>query len=156
LSDTYADLTETVFPDAIDIMVHMSDMNSANKSLMDQYYAYINAGNFTSAQQLLTDNPTLDAMIFNAAKFNKSIDMSIAQERWLRDGIKPYMANTFANKGAYNSGTTYYQGNVVSYNGDDFICNVSSSVGVSPLPILQLLIGQLLRLRVFKALAVLV
>ena len=132
MSVTYTDLTETSFPDSVDVMVRMSDMSATNKSLMDQYYTYINAGNFTSAQQLLTDNPTLQAMIINAAKINKFIDSVIAVERFFKNDVEGYLESTFAYIGTYSSGTTYKKGNIVDLNGESFICRVTSSIGVSP------------------------
>jgi len=113
-------------------MVRMSDLSSAYKALADQYYAYKNAGNDTAAAQLLVDNPTLDTMIINAAKINKFIDATLALENWYNDDIKPFFENRFANKGEYNAATTYLQGNVISCNGEGFICRVTSSIGVSP------------------------
>ena len=132
MSTTYPTYTETNFPDAIDTMTRMSDLDATTKPLADQYYTYINAGNFTSARQLLTDNPNLEASILNAAKINKSIDATLALENWYTDDIKPFFENRFANKGEYNASTTYLQGNVISLNGEGFICRVASSVGVSP------------------------
>jgi len=110
----------------------MSDASYAYKTLIDQYYTYKNAGNDTAAAQLLIDNPVLDTMIINAKKINKFIDACIALERWYNDDIKPFFENRFANKGEYNASTTYLQGNVISYNGEGFICKVASSVGVAP------------------------
>ena len=132
LSTTYPTYTETNFPDAIDTMIRMSDLDATTKPLADEYYAYVNAGNFTSARQLLIDNPNLEATILNAAKINKSIDATLALENWYKDDIKPFFENRFANKGEYNASTTYFQGNVISLNGECFICRVETSVGVSP------------------------
>lgn len=135
MSTTYTDLTESSYPDAIDIMTRMSDASYAYKALISQYYTYKNAGTAegdTAAAQLLIDNPVLDTMIINAKKINKFIDACIALERWYNDDIKPFFEYTFAYKGEYVPATTYKQGNVISYNGEGFICRVASSVGVSP------------------------
>ena len=132
MSTTYTDLTETSFPDALDTMTPVSDLNYANKALADQYYTYLNAGNFTAAQQLLTDNPTLETMIINAAKINKYQDIALALERFFKNDVEGYLETRFAYIGTYASGTTYVKGNIVDMNGEGFICRVDSSAGVSP------------------------
>jgi len=110
----------------------MSDLDAAHKDLAVQYYTYKNAGNDTAANQILENNPILKTMIINAASLNKFIDATLALENWYNDDIKPFFENRFSNKGEYNGGTTYLQGNVISYNGEGFICRVASSTGVSP------------------------
>ncbi len=132
MSATYPSYTETNFPDAIDTMTRMSDLSSEYRVLASQYYTYKDVGNDAAAAQLLLDNPILNTMIINAQKINKFIDATLALENWYNDDIKPFFENRFGNKGEYDSGTTYLQGNVISYNGEGFICRVASSVGVSP------------------------
>jgi hypothetical protein len=131
LSATYPSLGND-FPDAKDTMTRMSDLNYANKSLADQYYTYINAGNFTAAQQLLSDNPTLDSMILNAAKINRFNDIALSLEWFFKDNVESYLETRFAYIGTYNTSVTYVKGNIVDLNGEGFICRVDSSVGVSP------------------------
>lgn len=131
MSATYPSLGND-FPDAKDTMTRMSDLNYANKSLADQYYTYINAGNFTAAQQLLSDNPTLDSMILNAAKINRFNDIALSLEWFFKDNVESYLETRFAYIGTYNTSVTYVKGNIVDLNGEGFICRVDSSVGVSP------------------------
>jgi len=131
LSATYPSLGNA-FPDAKDTMTRMSDLNYTNKALADQYYSYLNAGNFNAAQQLLSDNPTLDSMILNAAKINRFNDIALSLEWFFKDDVETYLELRFAYIGEYDSGTTYVKGNIVSLNGEGFICRLDSSVGVSP------------------------
>jgi len=113
-------------------MTPVSDLSATYKSLADQYYTYINTGNFTSAQQLLTDNPTLETMIINAKKINKYQNIALALERFFKDDVETYLETRFAYIGTYASGTTYVKGNIVDFGGEGFICRVISSMGVSP------------------------
>ena len=132
LSTTYPDLTNTNFPDSLDTVTRVSDLNYDNKALADQYYTYMNAGNFSAAQALLTANPTLETMIINAAKINKYLDIAVALERFFKNDVEGYLETTFAYKGTYASETTYVKGNIVDYNGEGFICRVTSSTGTAP------------------------
>lgn len=131
MSATYPSLGND-FPDAKDTMTRMSDLNYANKSLADQYYTYINAGNFTAAQQLLSDNPTLDSMILNAEKINRFNDIALSLEWFFKDDVESYLETRFAYIGTYNASVTYVKGNIIDLNGEGFICRVNSSIGVSP------------------------
>lgn len=131
MSATYPTLGND-FPDKKDTMARMSDLNYANKSLADQYYVYLNAGNFTAAQQLLSDNPTLDSMILNAEKINRFNDIALSLEWFFKDDVESYLETRFAYIGTYNTSVTYVKGNIVDLNGEGFICRVDSSVGVSP------------------------
>ena len=132
MSATYPTLGND-FPDAKDTMTRMSDLNYTNKALADQYYSYLNAGNFNAAQQLLSDNPTLDSMILNAAKINRFNDIALSLEWFFKDDVETYLELRFAYIGEYDSGVPYVKGNIVSLNGEGFICRLNSSVGVSPI-----------------------
>lgn len=110
----------------------MSDLSYECKSLADQYYTYLNAGDFTAAQKLLTDNPTLNTMIINASKINYYTDMAISLERFFKSDVETYLEARFAYKGTYDAATTYVKGNIVDLGGEGFLCRVDSSIGVSP------------------------
>jgi len=131
LSTTYTTLSNN-FPDSIDVMTKMSDLSSAYKDLATQYYTYKNAGNDSAAAQLLVDNPTLDTMILNAAKINRFNDIALSLEWFFKDNVETYLEARFTYAGEYASGTTYVKGNIISLNGEGFICRITSSVGVSP------------------------
>lgn len=103
MSATYPSLGND-FPDAKDTMTRMSDLNYANKSLADRYYTYINAGNFTAAQQLLSDNPTLDSMILNAAKINRFNDIALSLEWFFKDNVDGYIQTKQSEFSAYVDG----------------------------------------------------
>ena len=141
MSATYPSLGND-FPDAKDTMTRMSDLNYENKSLADRYYTYINAGNFTAAQQLLSDNPTLDSMILNAAKINRFNDIALSLEWFFKDNVDGYIdgkqnefdtyVDDFRYLGDYNNSVSYVKKNIVYFSGCTYICRIPSN-GVSPI-----------------------
>ena len=132
MSTTYTDLTETKFPNAVDDLSRMSDLASSDLVLVNQYYTYYNAGNLTAAAQLLADNPTLVSKLFNAAKFNILRDALIALERFYLSDVQTYINSTrqslqgeidkFTALGAYSATTQYVKHNVVTANGNGYVC----------------------------------
>lgn len=132
MSEKYIDLSETNFPNSVDFITRMSDVSAEDKPLVLQYYAYLNAGNDASAAALLDSNPSLQTKIFNAAKFNKVADGIVALQRYFIDELQTYLNEQLTYKEPYNASTTYKKTNIVSYNGEGFICRVNSSKGVAP------------------------
>ena len=132
MSTTYTDLTETKFPNAVDDLSRMSDLASSDLTLVNQYYTYYNAGNLTAAAQLLADNPTLINKLFNAAKFNILRDALIALERFYLSDVQTYINSTrqslqgeidkFTALGEYSATTQYVKHNVVTANGNGYVC----------------------------------
>lgn len=132
MSTTYTDLTETKFPNAVDDLSRMSDLTSSDLTLVNQYYTYYNAGNLTAAAQLLADNPTLINKLFNAAKFNILRDALIALERFYLSDVQTYINSTrqslqgeidkFTALGVYDAATQYVKHNVVTSNGNGYVC----------------------------------
>lgn len=132
MSTTYTDLTETKFPNAVDDLSRMSDLASSDLTLVNQYYTYYNAGNLTAAAQLLADNPTLINKLFNAAKFNILRDALIALERFYLSDVQTYINSTrqslqgeidkFTALGAYSATTQYVKHNIVTSNGNGYVC----------------------------------
>ena len=67
MSKTYPELPETNFPDSLDVFDRLSDVTSGDIILVNQYQAYMSAGNQAAAAKLLTDNPDLKNKIINAS-----------------------------------------------------------------------------------------
>ena len=110
MSITYTDLTETLFPDALDAMTRISDLEVGEIVLANEYYRLYNNGNITAAKQLLQSNPQLQNKIFNAQNFNKIIDALVALERY-------FVACSFTQiDGEWISTKTYTLGNMISWN----------------------------------------
>lgn len=132
MSTKYPDLSETLFPDALDIITRMSDITYTDLDLIKQYNTYISAGNFESAQQLLADNPGLQNKIFNAEKFNKLADSIMAVQRFFKDDVETYITDVgdnlesqisqFGNVGDYSPKQSYKRFEVVRFEGSSYMC----------------------------------
>lgn len=132
MSTKYPDLSETLFPDALDIITRMSDITYTDLDLIKQYNTYISAGNFESAQQLLADNPGLQNKIFNAEKFNKLADSIMAVQRFFKDDVETYITDVgdnlesqisqFGNVGDYSPKQSYKRFEVIRFEGSSYMC----------------------------------
>lgn len=142
MSLTYTDLTETQFPDKIDELTRMSDLTSTDIPIVNEYYAYYNAGNMAAAAQLLASNPTLLDKLFNAAKFNILRDALIALQRFYMSDVQTYIDSTrqslqdevdqFSSKGEYSPTSTYQKFNIVTYQGSGYVCQKDNLTGIAP------------------------
>lgn len=121
MSTTYPQLTETLFPDAIDPMTRMSDITASDLAHVNQYYEYYNAGNMSAAAQVITAY-NLDSKLFNAAKFNKLIDALVAVEKF-------FIEDAFNNRGAWNASVSYLPGDSVydAEYGNGYVCRKANT-----------------------------
>jgi len=101
MSNTYPDLTGTSFPESIDVMTRMSDLEIEDWQLIygtNGYYYHYNQGNLNAARMLLETNPSLLSKIFNAEKFNRLHDCIVAVQRYFLsnslDGTRIYPVTT--------------------------------------------------------------
>ena len=133
MSVTYQDLANTSFPDSIDNLVLYVDENISNKPYIDQINAYIQAGNFTGAQAVMTAHPELANVIINAASLQRLMDANIAVQRTWSSSIFSQIANIVKNKGAYNSTTLYPMFSIVTYNYQAYM-NIATSTPKGTLP----------------------
>lgn len=141
MSVFYPTLTETNFPDGVDDLTRMSDLTITDLPLVALYYQYYNAGDLTSASNLLNQNPQINAKLFNAAKFNKLADGIVAMQKFFNSNVQGYIVtkqqefnayiNAFDFKSAYNAATSYVAKNLVTIFGCTYICRVACK-GVSP------------------------
>lgn len=90
MSVRYPDL-DCNFPESVDNIDKMQDLTITTKPLADQYYALVNAGKIEEANTFLENNSRLSYSIFNAAKFNKLRDSSIAMQRLFVEDINKYL-----------------------------------------------------------------
>lgn len=137
MSTTYPTLTETNFPDSVDSFTRMSDISYADISLVNQYNEYILAGNTSAANQILIDNPSLENKIMNASNMNKILDALSAIQQFFKNNVQTYIddksdviqeqIDNFTDKGNYSGATTYIANNIVSYNGEGYICKQEST-----------------------------
>ncbi|MEG1562290.1 MAG: hypothetical protein RR365_00935 [Bacteroides sp.] len=113
----------------------MADLEAGDMPLVTQYYAYVNAGTeegFISAAALINANPGLQPKIFNAAKFNKSIDGLLAVQTYFKEQLQNYLNEQLTYKEPYNPATAYKKTNIVDFGGEGFICRLPTSTGVAP------------------------
>jgi hypothetical protein len=120
-SATYPDLTETVFPDAVDDLIRMSDLTAGDVPLTAEYYRLFESGDVNGANAFLQSHPGLIVKLFNAAKFNRLSDAITATQRVFRQDVDAFFADV-QNKadelrfvGEYNPATQYRKNNIISY-----------------------------------------
>lgn len=58
MSKTYTDLQNN-FPDSVDTLDKMQDLNTSTKTMADRYYSMVEANNITGANEYLVQNPSL-------------------------------------------------------------------------------------------------
>lgn len=92
MSTTYTDLQNN-FPDAVDTIDRMQDLNTNTKAMADKYYSMVEANNITGANEYLVQNPSLALSVFNADKFNKLRDSIVSVERFFLDDVKQYIGD---------------------------------------------------------------
>lgn len=114
MSTLYPDLDLTAFPNIQDSRYVMIDPSTtADMTAINSYNTYIAAGNMAAALQVLTDNPRLQKMLFNAEKWNRHEDMLIAMERFYESDVRQYLVNIVVYRGIWNTVDTYAKYNVV-------------------------------------------
>ena len=132
LSTSWDDLPYSKYPSVLDTPVLMSDITSDDLPLVNQYEAYLAANNFAAAAKIITDNPGLDSKLFNAAKLNRVDNRTIAMERTINNLLEDFMISRLTYIAEYSADTTYEKTNIVSFNGEGFMCRVDGTKGVAP------------------------
>ena len=132
MNKTWEDITESNYPREVDPIVLMSDITSDDLPLVNQYETYLQNQNYAAAAKILTDNPGLDAKIWNAKKFNKLDQSVVAMERTINELLDDYLIARMTCTGEYSADTTYSKTNVVSFNGEGFMCRIDGTKGIAP------------------------
>ena len=81
----YPNYPNSIFPDAVDDISEMSDLEVGDMPLIATYYDFMNTGNISGAQQFLETNPGLLPKLFNALAYNKQSDAIMATQQWAKD-----------------------------------------------------------------------
>ena len=125
VSTTYNDLPLTNFPDSIDTFLNYLNITATDASLIAQYQAAVESGDFTTAQTVLAQIPSYTQKLVKATDLNKIMQSILALERFYKTDVQSYVAQKqteweaivgdFAYMGTYSSATTYAENNVVSY-----------------------------------------
>ena len=97
MSSLYPDLPLTSFPTEIDSQFPREDVGIETVDIMRQYYAFISAGNFQAAQQLLANSPALQRCIINALAMNRIEHQIIALQRFYKDDVQKYILDFISN-----------------------------------------------------------
>lgn len=136
MSELYPDLIYSQFPQRADTFDYLSDINSEQLSLMNQYKLYLTYNDLASAKKLLADNPSLNSTMINAEKINKLIDAIKATQRLYRDDIQSYLVNLVKYRGTYSNFVSYVKYDVVTQTIDGktlaYMCIADTINGTQP------------------------
>ena len=125
MSILYGDLQNTSFPNSLDTFTTYLNITSTDAPIVQQYFAAVQASNFTLAQQLFNTIPNGSQKILTAQKLNQFNDCLVALERFYSDDVQDYIAQKqtewtdtieqFSYQGVYDPSTQYYLNNYVTY-----------------------------------------
>jgi hypothetical protein len=132
LKTKWDDLPYTNYPSKVDDPILMADITSDDLPLVNQYESYLAANNFAAAAKILADNPSLDAKFWNAKKVNTIDNRTVAMERTINNLLQDYLISRLTYISEYDSTATYNKTNIVSFNGEGFMCRVDGTSGISP------------------------
>ena len=136
MSITYPQYPNSTFPDVLDSWTRRSDPNIGDITLINQYKAYILAGDITSAQNLIIANPSLKAKIFDSDALNNLQDGLQSVEKFFKDNVEGYIQikqiefqgeiDKFNLIGNWSGVTQYYKKNLISYAGNIYMAKIDS------------------------------
>lgn len=125
MSIYYPDLLNTTFPNVIDVIADKLDITPDDGSLIAQYQVFMQKGEFSNANSILSQIANADQKLIIAEDLNTYRDCILALERFYKEDIKDYteekqqewlaIVNRFSYIGNYNSATTYLKNNIVGY-----------------------------------------
>lgn len=116
-AEQYVDLPLTKFPVAEDEIDRMMDINSTLIESVNQYNRYLSEGNYSSAIQMVADNPDLMKCFFNADKFNVIRDAIIALERYEMTQVEELYERIARDTVGINDDPTEEEAAVNAYSG---------------------------------------
>ena len=116
ISEGNVDTPLTNFPVGEDTFPRMSDVSVTLLPLVLQYNNYYQNGQLSLAQQLLLENPELDACLHNADKWNMIRDAIIAMQRFLLNQVDSLYNEVAQNAIGVNDEPTEEQASIVAYS----------------------------------------
>lgn len=144
MSDFYTDLTLTNFPDSDDNFVSMLDMVSGDLTLVNQFRAYILAGDFASADSVLSSITNSSQKLLRAENINAWQESLEAMQRLYRDDYENFteeketeweaLVNNLIYLGSYSGATTYKKNNMVYCVSGD-LATSSTYIAIQDVPI---------------------
>lgn len=132
MSQSYLDLTETNFPQAIDTFDRATDITLDLLPLVKQYQTLYNNGKLNDAAQLLIDHPELQNCMINAKTINRCYDGIKALQRYYFSDIQKYIEELISFKGDYSNKSSYKKYDVVIFNSSAYLCVSDSDIGILP------------------------
>lgn len=132
MSQSYIDLTETNFPQAVDTFDRATDVTLDLLPLVKQYQTLYNNGKFGEAAQLLIDHPELQNCMINAKTINRCYDGIKALQRYYFSDIQKYIEELITYRGEYSNKSSYKKYDVVLFNSSAYLCISNSEIGVLP------------------------
>ena len=85
----YTNTPNSKFPELIDYILRMSDLEIGDLPLVAEYYKLYNSGNLNAAKAYLQSHSELDKKLFNADKYNRLRDAVVSTQQYLHE--TPYI-----------------------------------------------------------------
>lgn len=116
----------STFPQQIDVLPQWMNITQSDASLLKLFQTEMKNGNFTKANEYLSQIVNYDKKLLSASKLNKLSDCIGAIENFYTREIQPYITtkqtewediiDKFSYFDVYNSASTYTKNNMVLYN----------------------------------------
>lgn len=132
MSQSYLDLVETNFPQAVDTFDRATDVTLDLLPLVQKYQNLYYNGKLNDAAQLLVDHPELQNCMINAKTINRCYDGIKALQRYYFSDIQKYIEELITYRGEYSSKNSYEKYDVCLYNSSAYLCVSDSEIGVLP------------------------
>lgn len=146
MSITYPSLSNTTFPDTIQVFTTFLNITPSDAVLIQRYQAAVQEGRMEDAQNIFASIQNGNQKIIDATKLNTLMDTALALENFFKTDIKPYIdvkqgewqniINLFNYKGTYSPVETYVKNNFVNFVLDGvnyvFIATANPPVGADP------------------------
>ena len=132
MSQSYLDLVETNFPQAVDTFDRATDVTLDLLPLVQEYQTLYQSGKLNDAANLLNNHPELQNCMINAKTINRCYDGIKALQRYYFSDIQKYIEELITYRGDYSSKSSYEKYDVVIYNSSAYLCISDSGVGVLP------------------------
>lgn len=111
MSNTYPDLRYSNFPDQIDNQIPMRDPSVSDMVLVNQYNSLLASGQYATAIEFMSANPTLQEAQMNAEKLLKIHHSILALERYFFDNVQEKIFRIGNKRGVWNAYMSSFSAN---------------------------------------------
>lgn len=146
MSILYPDLSNTTFPNTIQMFTNFLDITPSDAVLIQKYQQAVQSGNMEEAQTIFSSIQNGNQKIIDAVKLNTLMDTALALENFFKTDVQPYIEvkqenwqniiNLFSYKGVYSPVVPYVKNNFVEYSVDGvtyiFIATANPPTGADP------------------------